>query len=124
MTLLDPIRSVETLIYIGYGSDPSSAFHVTRRRRLDRKKQQTERTVYQCFVFGPKETGKSALLNAFIGRYVSGYAQDSIFKWNLFHVFTWMLFHSLKLAYQTGSLKNMLQQLAADMLLMLSISHQ
>ncbi|KAG6397736.1 hypothetical protein SASPL_143906 [Salvia splendens] len=68
MTLLDPIRSVETLIYIGYGSDPSSAIRVTRRRRLDRKKQQTERTVYQCFVFGPKESGKSALLNAFIGR--------------------------------------------------------
>lgn len=70
MTLLDPIRSVETLIYIGYGGDPASAIRVTRRRRLDRKKQQTERTVYQCFVFGPKESGKSALLNAFIGKYV------------------------------------------------------
>ncbi|KAK6159949.1 hypothetical protein DH2020_003330 [Rehmannia glutinosa] len=68
MTLLDPIRSVETLIYIGYGGDPSSATRVTRRRRLDRKKQQSERTVYQCFVFGPKESGKSALLNSYIGR--------------------------------------------------------
>lgn len=70
MTLLDPIQSIETLIYIGYGGDPASAIRVTRRRRLDRKKQQTERTVYQCFVFGPKESGKSALLNAFIGKYV------------------------------------------------------
>lgn len=70
MTLLDPIRTVETLIYIGYSGDPSSAIHVTRRRRVDRKKQQTERTVYQCFVFGPKEAGKSALLNSFIGRYL------------------------------------------------------
>lgn len=69
MTLLDPIRSVENLIYIGYGGDSSSAIRVTRRRRLDRKKQQTDRTVYQCFVFGPKEAGKSALLNSFIGRY-------------------------------------------------------
>ncbi|KAL3654240.1 Mitochondrial Rho GTPase 1 [Castilleja foliolosa] len=68
MTLLDPIRSVESLIYIGYGGDPSSAIRLTRRRRLDRKKQQSERTVYQCFVFGPKESGKSALLNSFIGR--------------------------------------------------------
>ncbi|KAL0364002.1 UNVERIFIED_CONTAM: Mitochondrial Rho GTPase 1 [Sesamum angustifolium] len=68
MTLLDPIRSVETLIYIGYGGDPSSAIRITRRRRVDRKKQQTDRTVYQCFVFGPKESGKSALLNSFIGR--------------------------------------------------------
>ncbi|GFP86209.1 mitochondrial rho GTPase 1 [Phtheirospermum japonicum] len=68
MTLLDPIRSVESLIYIGYGGDPSTAIRVTRRKRLDRKKQQSERTVYQCFVFGPKESGKSALLNSFIGR--------------------------------------------------------
>ncbi|XP_051145819.1 mitochondrial Rho GTPase 1-like [Andrographis paniculata] len=67
MTLLDPIRSVETLIYIGYGHDPLSAVSVTRRRRTDRKKNQTERSVYQCFVFGPKEAGKSALLNAFVG---------------------------------------------------------
>ncbi|XP_051122525.1 mitochondrial Rho GTPase 1 [Andrographis paniculata] len=68
MTLLDPIRTVETLIYIGYCGDASSSIRVTRRRRVDRKKQQTERTVYQCFVFGPKEAGKSALLNSFIGR--------------------------------------------------------
>uniref|UniRef100_A0A5B7A3M3 Mitochondrial Rho GTPase n=1 Tax=Davidia involucrata TaxID=16924 RepID=A0A5B7A3M3_DAVIN len=71
MTLLDPIRCVEYLIYIGYTGDPSSAIRVTRRRRLDRKKQQSERNVFQCFVFGPKEAGKSALLNSFIGRYFS-----------------------------------------------------
>ncbi|KAH0784541.1 hypothetical protein KY290_004139 [Solanum tuberosum] len=68
MTLLDPIYSVENLIYIGYAGDPSSAIRVTRRRRLDRKKQQSDRNVYQCFVFGPKEAGKSAILNSFIGR--------------------------------------------------------
>ncbi|CAA2993949.1 mitochondrial Rho GTPase 1 [Olea europaea subsp. europaea] len=78
MTLLDPIRSVENLIYIGYGGDSSSAIRVTRRRRLDRKKQQTDRTVYQCFVFGPKEAGKSALLNSFIGRpFVEEYVPDT-----------------------------------------------
>ncbi|XP_015062119.1 mitochondrial Rho GTPase 1 [Solanum pennellii] len=68
MTLLDPVYSVENLIYIGYAGDPSSAIRVTRRRRLDRKKQQSDRNVYQCFVFGPKEAGKSAILNSFIGR--------------------------------------------------------
>lgn len=68
MTLLDPIYSVENLIYIGYAGDPSSAIRVTRRRRFDRKKQQSDRNVYQCFVFGPKEAGKSAILNSFIGR--------------------------------------------------------
>lgn len=70
MTLLDPIYSVENLIYIGYAGDPSSAIRVTRRRRLDRKKQQSDRNVYQCFVFGPKEAGKSAILNSFIGRFL------------------------------------------------------
>ncbi|XP_021898831.1 mitochondrial Rho GTPase 1 isoform X2 [Carica papaya] len=68
MTLLDPARSVENLIYIGYPADQSSAIRVTRRRRLDRKKQQSERNVFQCFVFGPRNAGKSALLNSFIGR--------------------------------------------------------
>ncbi|CAN4111149.1 unnamed protein product [Withania somnifera] len=68
MTLLDPIYSVENLIYIGYAGEPSSAIRVTRRRRLDRKKQQSDRNVYQCYVFGPKEAGKSAILNLFIGR--------------------------------------------------------
>ncbi|XP_027107670.1 mitochondrial Rho GTPase 1 [Coffea arabica] len=68
MALLDPIRCVEYLIYIGYAGDASTAIRVTRRRRLDRKKQHSDRNVYQCFVFGPKEAGKSALLNSFIGR--------------------------------------------------------
>lgn len=69
MTLLDPALSVENLIYIGYAGDPSSAVRVTRRRRVDRKKQHSDRNVFQCFVFGPKEAGKSSLLNSFVGRY-------------------------------------------------------
>ncbi|KAJ4719482.1 Mitochondrial Rho GTPase [Melia azedarach] len=68
MTLLDPARSLENLIYIGYPGDPSSAVRVTRKRRIDRKKQQSERNVFQCFIFGPKNAGKSALLNSFLGR--------------------------------------------------------
>lgn len=70
MALLDPMAAVENLIYIGYAGDPSSTIRVTRRRRLDRKKQQSDRNVYQCFVFGPKEAGKSAILNSFVGRCV------------------------------------------------------
>ncbi|XP_078152022.1 mitochondrial Rho GTPase 1-like isoform X1 [Carex rostrata] len=68
MTLLDPAASLANLIYIGYTSDASSAFHITRKRRQDRKKQQSTRNVLQCFVFGPKNAGKSALLNSFIGK--------------------------------------------------------
>ncbi|KAM7478030.1 hypothetical protein LguiA_026243 [Lonicera macranthoides] len=68
MTLLDPIRSIENLIYIGFTGNPSSAIRITRRRRLNCKKRQSDRNVFQCFVFGPKEAGKSALLNSFIER--------------------------------------------------------
>jgi Ras family protein T1 len=69
MTLLGPALSMENMIYLDYPGDPLSAFRVTRKRHLDRKKQQTDRNVFQCFVFGPKKAGKSALLNSFLGRY-------------------------------------------------------
>jgi Ras family protein T1 len=68
MTLLDPRKSLANLTYIGYGHDPASTFSVTRKRSVDRKKQRTERNVFQCFVFGPKKSGKSALLDSFLGR--------------------------------------------------------
>lgn len=68
MTLLDPAFSMENLLYVGYPGDLSSTIHVTRKRRLDRKKQQSERNVFQCFVFGPKKAGKSALIDSFLGR--------------------------------------------------------
>ncbi|XVF21782.1 hypothetical protein REPUB_Repub12eG0119800 [Reevesia pubescens] len=68
MTSLDPSCSLVNLICIGYGGDPTTALRVTRRRSVDRKKQWTERNVFHCFVFGPKRSGKSALLNSFLGR--------------------------------------------------------
>ncbi|XP_058077713.1 mitochondrial Rho GTPase 1-like [Magnolia sinica] len=68
MTMLDPRSSLTNLIYIGYTGDLALALHVTRRRKLDRKRQQSQRSVFQCYVFGPKNAGKSALLNSLIGR--------------------------------------------------------
>lgn len=70
MTLLEPQKSLAYLIYIGYPGDPSSAFRITRRRRQDRKKQRSQRVVFQAYVFGAANSGKSALLNALVGRYV------------------------------------------------------
>jgi mitochondrial Rho GTPase 1 len=78
MTLLEPTFSVENLIYIGFPSDPSTAVRVTRRRSLDRKMQHSDRNVLQCFVFGPRGAGKSALLKSFIRWY--------------FHYVTYMLY--------------------------------
>ncbi|XVE73150.1 hypothetical protein DITRI_Ditri11bG0094100 [Diplodiscus trichospermus] len=68
MTRLDPSCSLANLICIGYVGDQTSALRVTRRRSVDCKKQRTERNVFHCFVFGPKRSGKSALLNSFLGR--------------------------------------------------------
>ncbi|KAK1426678.1 hypothetical protein QVD17_15355 [Tagetes erecta] len=68
MTLLDPAKSLAYLIYLGYTNDPATALRVTRRRTLDVKKQQSDRHVFQCFVFGPKHAGKSSLLSSFVGR--------------------------------------------------------
>lgn len=72
MALLDPTFCVENLLYIGYAGDPQSAICVTQRRRLDCKTQQSNRNVFQCFVFGPKKAGKTALLNSLIKRCPSG----------------------------------------------------
>ncbi|XP_062085887.1 mitochondrial Rho GTPase 2-like isoform X2 [Humulus lupulus] len=68
MTLLDPVRSLANLMYIGYSGDPASVLHVNRRRVKDRKMQSTERNVFQCFVFGPKNAGKSTILNSLLER--------------------------------------------------------
>uniref|UniRef100_A0A0E0KKK5 Mitochondrial Rho GTPase n=1 Tax=Oryza punctata TaxID=4537 RepID=A0A0E0KKK5_ORYPU len=68
MTLLDPANSFANLIYVGYSGDFGSAFTTTRKRRVDRKKQQTQRNVFQCYVFGPRGAGKTALLQSFLGR--------------------------------------------------------
>ncbi|GKA87845.1 mitochondrial Rho GTPase 1-like protein [Tanacetum coccineum] len=69
MTRLDPIYSAKNLLYIGYTGELSAALRVTRRRALDRKKRQSDRNVFQCFVFGPKEAGKSSLLHTLVGKY-------------------------------------------------------
>lgn len=70
MTLMEPAQSLANLIYIGYNCGAVSALRLTRKRSVDRKKQQTDRNVYQCFVFGPKGSGKSALLKSLLGRYL------------------------------------------------------
>ncbi len=71
MTRLQPQKSLAHLIYIGYPADPASAFRITRQRRQDRNRQRSQRAVLQCFVFGPTNVGKSALLNALIGRCIA-----------------------------------------------------
>ncbi|CAM8968570.1 unnamed protein product [Rhodiola kirilowii] len=68
MTHLEPALSSANLIYIGLGDQSASALRVTRSRSSDCKKKQSSRNVIRCLVFGPKNSGKSALLDSFIKR--------------------------------------------------------
>lgn len=95
-TLLDYKTTLAYLAYLGYpqtqpfltpyngasatlnstASTPSTttALHVTRPRRADRKRGKVTRNVFLCYVCGAAGSGKSALLRAFSGkRYTSAY---------------------------------------------------
>jgi hypothetical protein len=115
MTLLDPSRAVENLIYIGYSGDPTAAVRLTRRRRLDRKKQQSDRNVFHCFVFGPKKSGKSALVNSFIGRFNSTHLLETHINYIYFCLYSsWYFFLiniSLLILYSDRFMIIMLQPL-------------
>lgn len=50
------------------GSHPPSLLPVTREKRIDLEKGQTQRNVFLCKVLGARGAGKSAFLQAFLGR--------------------------------------------------------
>ncbi|KAG8506346.1 Mitochondrial Rho GTPase 2 [Galemys pyrenaicus] len=70
VTYLDVRRCLEHLAYLGYPTlcEPGSAVTVTREKRLDQEKGQTQRSVLLCKVVGARRVGKSAFLQAFLGR--------------------------------------------------------
>lgn len=41
---------------------------VTRDKKIDLQKKQTQRSVFRCNVFGDGGSGKSSFLQAFLGR--------------------------------------------------------
>lgn len=45
-----------------------SAPAVTRNKRIDLQKKQTQRSVFRCNVLGARGSGKSGFLQAFLGR--------------------------------------------------------
>uniref|UniRef100_A0A8C9T2H6 Mitochondrial Rho GTPase n=1 Tax=Scleropages formosus TaxID=113540 RepID=A0A8C9T2H6_SCLFO len=70
---LDIHRCLEFLGYFGYPvlteqESQTSAITVTREKAIDLEKGQTQRTVFLCKVIGPRGTGKTAFLQAFLGR--------------------------------------------------------
>ncbi|CAL8264132.1 unnamed protein product [Arctogadus glacialis] len=70
---LDIHRCLEYLGYLGYPilaeqDSQTTAVTVTQQKELDLEKSQTQRTVFLCKVIGPRGTGKTAFLQAFVGR--------------------------------------------------------
>ncbi|XP_014442496.1 mitochondrial Rho GTPase 2 [Tupaia chinensis] len=70
---LDVQLCLSHLGYLGYPTlceqdSQAQAITVTRERRLDQEKGQTQRSVLMCRVMGAQGVGKSAFLQAFLGR--------------------------------------------------------
>ncbi|XP_040829557.1 mitochondrial Rho GTPase 2 isoform X5 [Ochotona curzoniae] len=73
VTYLDVRRCLGHLGYLGYPTlcgphSQAQAITVTREKRLDQEKGQTQRNVLLCKVLGAAGVGKSAFLQAFLGR--------------------------------------------------------
>ena len=54
---------------------------VTQDKRIDLQRRQTNRSVFQCHVIGPRGVGKTAFLQGFLGRnlsYVATLSRDHL----------------------------------------------
>jgi len=72
-TYLDVQRSLEYLGYLGYSiiyeqESQAAAITVTRNKRIDLQKKQTQRSVFRCNVLGARDSGKSGFLQTFLGK--------------------------------------------------------
>uniref|UniRef100_A0A672KTR0 Mitochondrial Rho GTPase 1-A-like n=1 Tax=Sinocyclocheilus grahami TaxID=75366 RepID=A0A672KTR0_SINGR len=72
-TYLDVQRCLEYLGYLGYSiiqeqESQAAAITITRNKRIDLQKKQTQRSVFRCNVLGVRGSGKSGFLQAFLGR--------------------------------------------------------
>lgn len=80
MTYLDVQQCLAHLGYLGYPTlceqdSQAQAITVTREKKLDQEKGQTQRSVLMCKVLGARGVGKSAFLQAFLGNSL-GEARD------------------------------------------------
>ncbi|KAH9936174.1 mitochondrial Rho 1 [Fomitopsis serialis] len=68
-TLLDHRTTLAYLAYLGYPDEPrTSALHITRPRKVDRRKAKVTRNVFLCYICGAAGSGKTSLLRAFAGK--------------------------------------------------------
>ncbi|XP_030624273.1 mitochondrial Rho GTPase 2 isoform X2 [Chanos chanos] len=90
---LDIHRCLEYLGYLGHPilteqDSQTSAITVTREKTLDLEKGQTQRSVFLCKVIGPRGTGKTAFLQAFLGRSLTVRHLDSSGVFSLYTINT------------------------------------
>lgn len=65
-TLLEYKTTLAHLAYLGYPEEPrTGALHITRPRKMDRRKGKVTRNVFLCYVCGAAGSGKTSLLRAF-----------------------------------------------------------
>lgn len=63
---------------LGYSSSPgtdhptSTALHITRPRKQDRRARKVTRSVFLCYVLGATGSGKTSLLRSFVNKGFSG----------------------------------------------------
>uniref|UniRef100_A0A665VB49 Mitochondrial Rho GTPase n=1 Tax=Echeneis naucrates TaxID=173247 RepID=A0A665VB49_ECHNA len=72
---------LEYLGYLGYSiiyeqESQAAAITVTRNKRIDLQKKQTQRSVFRCNVLGARGSGKSGFLQAFLGRNLQRIRED------------------------------------------------
>ncbi|NWR92111.1 MIRO2 GTPase, partial [Furnarius figulus] len=82
MAYLDVRHCLECLGYLGYPilseqDSQTQALTVTREKRIDLEKGQTQRNVFLCKVLGARGAGKSAFLQAFLGRSLAVQKENS-----------------------------------------------
>uniref|UniRef100_A0A0N4ZC96 Mitochondrial Rho GTPase n=1 Tax=Parastrongyloides trichosuri TaxID=131310 RepID=A0A0N4ZC96_PARTI len=66
-TFTDVPETLECLAYLGFNVKHKSqldALIVTRDRRIDIEEKETYRNVFQCHVFGPRDSGKTAFIHS------------------------------------------------------------
>jgi len=71
-TFEEPKTTLEYLAYLGFespeGKGTISALKMTNARKRRNKPGRVERNVFLCYILGAAQSGKSALLNAFLNR--------------------------------------------------------
>lgn len=73
-TFLDYKTTTEYLVYLGFEKDAKLALQITKSRKKRRRNGKfyralvTDRKVFNCFVVGKPNSGKSSLLESFLGR--------------------------------------------------------